>query len=83
LKGKEDHLMKLSQNVGSIDRVARIAIAVALVAVALAAGLAAPLLYVAWAVAAILLVTGTVGFCPLYALVRVSTDANRVTFGRR
>jgi hypothetical protein len=79
----EDIPMKLSQNVGSIDRVVRIAIGVVLVVLALATGLSTPLLYVAWVAAAIMLVTGTVGFCPLYALVRVSTDGNRVTYGRR
>ena len=47
----------------------------ALAAVALGGAVSAPLLYVVWAVAAIALVTGIVGFCPLYALVRVSTKS--------
>jgi hypothetical protein len=33
----------------------------------------APVVYLVWAVAAIALVTGIVGFCPLYALFRVGT----------
>jgi len=34
---------------------------------------AAPFAYVAWALATILAVTGIVGFCPLYAVLHVST----------
>jgi hypothetical protein len=74
--------MKLSQNVGSIDRVIRLAVGVLLVAAAVGGAMAAPLLYVAWVVAAILLITGATGFCPLYALLGVSTAGNRFVFGR-
>ena len=48
---------------------------IALAAVAIGGAVTAPLLYVVWLVAAILLVTGIVGFCPLYALLRVSTKS--------
>ncbi len=46
---------------------------IGLAALALAGAVTAPLLYVVWVVAAIALVTGIVGFCPLYALLRVGT----------
>jgi hypothetical protein len=78
----EDTDMKLPQNVGSIDRVLREAIGIGLVAVALGGVVAGPLLWSAWVVAAILLVTGAIGFCPLYAIVGISTAGNRVAFGR-
>jgi hypothetical protein len=74
--------MKLSRNVGSIDRVARLIIGVVLVAAALGGALTAPWLYVAWLVAAIMLVTGAVGFCPLYFVLRISTAGNRIVIGR-
>ncbi|MFI5042563.1 MAG: YgaP-like transmembrane domain [Acidimicrobiales bacterium] len=65
--------MKLGMNVGTTDRVVRIVLGVALAAIALAGAVSAPLLYVVWVVAAIAVVTGVVGFCPLYAVLRVST----------
>jgi hypothetical protein len=65
--------MKFGTNEGTIDRIVRIVLGIALAAVALAGAVSAPLLYAVWVVAAIALVTGVVGFCPLYALFRVST----------
>lgn len=65
--------MKFGTNESTIDRVIRVALGVGLVALALAGTVSAPWLYVAWVVAAIALVTGIVGFCPLYALLRIST----------
>lgn len=67
--------MNLKLNEGTLDRAIRVVLGVILVALALFGGVAAPLLYVVWAVAAIALVTGVVGFCPLYALFRFSTRA--------
>jgi len=75
--------MKLPQNVGPIDRVLRIAAGIGLVALALGGALTGPVLYGAWVVAAIMLVTGAIGFCPLYFLLRTSTVGNRLAFGRR
>ncbi|TAJ99124.1 MAG: DUF2892 domain-containing protein [Chloroflexota bacterium] len=74
--------MKLPVNVGSVDRIARIVLGVGLVAVALAGSVTGPLLAVAWIVAAIALVTGAIGFCPLYFLLGISTADNRFTIGR-
>ncbi len=67
--------MKLEINEAPIDRVIRIVLGIALAAVALGGAVTAPLLYAVWLVAAIALVTGIVGFCPLYALLRVSTKS--------
>jgi hypothetical protein len=65
--------MKIQQNVGTADRFLRVALAVAIGALAVAGTIAAPLSYFAAALAAILLVTGTTGFCPIYAVLRVRT----------
>jgi hypothetical protein len=75
--------MKLPVNVGSVDRIARIVLGVGLVAVALGGSVAGPLVAVAWIVAAIALLTGALGFCPLYFLLGISTADNRFTIGRR
>jgi Inner membrane protein YgaP-like, transmembrane domain len=74
--------VKLAVNVGTVDRIIRFALGVALVAVALAGSVAAPLVYVVWIVAAIALVTGAVGFCPLYSLFGFSTAGKRAATGR-
>ena len=67
--------MKFQNNESSIDRAVRIVLGIALAAVALGGAVSAPLIYGVWIVAAIALVTGIVGFCPLYALLRVSTKS--------
>ena len=67
--------MKLGQNESTIDRIVRAIAGLALVALALTGIVAAPVTYLVWAAAAILLITGAVGFCPLYAIFRVSTRA--------
>lgn len=74
--------MKLPVNVGSVDRVIRIGLGIGLAALALGASLAGPLLAVVWLVAAIMLVTGAIGFCPLYFVLTISTAGNRFAFGR-
>ena len=65
--------MKLQINEHPIDRLVRIVLAVALFAVVATGSVAAPWSYLAGLVGAIMLVTGAVGFCPLYAILRVST----------
>jgi hypothetical protein len=65
--------MRLQKNVGTIDRIIRIIGGVALAAAVLAGLVGNPLTYVAGLVAGLLLVTGATGFCPLYALLRIST----------
>ncbi len=65
--------MKLIVNESPADRVVRVVLGVVIVAVAGIGGATAPLLYVAWALAALLLITGVVGFCPAYALLGIGT----------
>ena len=61
------------QNEGTVDRFLRVIAAAALLGLAFAGIPAAPWLYVTIAVAAILAVTGVVGFCPIYGVLRLST----------
>ena len=65
--------MKFTTNEAPIDRAIRIVLGIGLAALALAGTVSAPLVYGVWIVAAIALVTGIVGFCPLYAIFRIST----------
>jgi hypothetical protein len=65
--------MTLHQNVGPVDRSARLLAGAGLVTLALAGITAAPVTYVVIAAAAILVVTGLTGFCPLYALLGIRT----------
>ena len=65
--------MKLTTNEAPLDRKIRIGVGLGLVGLAVAGVVTAPIAYAAWLVAAVLLVTGIVGFCPLYALLHLST----------
>jgi len=67
--------MKFEINEAPVDRAIRIVLGIALAVVALGGAVSAPALYVVWVVAAIAVVTGIVGFCPLYAILRVRTKA--------
>ena len=63
--------MKLNES--PADRIIRVVIGVALLALAFAGVVSGPVAILASVVGAIALVTGIVGFCPLYAILRVST----------
>ena len=65
--------MKLQTNESTPDRIIRVVLGVALLALAVAGIVGGPVAILAWVVGAIALVTGIVGFCPLYAILRVST----------
>jgi len=65
----------MKRNVGKIDKVIRIILAVALVAAAFAIPLEGVLQYVFIAFGAIFLITAFVGFCPLYAIPGCNTCA--------
>ncbi len=67
--------MTFGTNESTSDRVIRIVLGVALAAVAIGGAVAAPWLYLVWAIAAIALVTGIVGFCPLYAILHIRTNS--------
>ncbi len=64
----------MKTNAAGWDRAFRALVAIAVVALILASDLlAGPLVIVAWTVAAILLATAIVGFCPLYRLMGINT----------
>jgi hypothetical protein len=65
--------MHLSLNESNPDRIIRFILGVVLAAAAVTGVAGGALTIVAWVLAAILLVTGVVGFCPLYAVLRIST----------
>ncbi len=65
--------MKLQLNESTPDRIIRVIAGSVLLALAFAGILGGPVAILAWVVGAILLVTGVIGFCPLYAILRVST----------
>lgn len=63
----------MSKNESGIDRVIRVIIAIAAVVVAAIVGFGSVLSWVLLAVAAIMLITAAVGFCPLYRVFGIST----------
>jgi hypothetical protein len=65
--------VKLHINESPIDRAIRIVIGIGLLAAGAAGLVAAPIVYVTTLIAVIALVTGIVGFCPLYAILHLST----------
>lgn len=65
--------LKLKQNVGTIDRVVRLIIAVVLAALLLGGKFTGVTAIVLWIVAIIALITGTIGFCSLYTLLGITT----------
>ncbi len=65
--------MKLQVNESPLDRIVRVVAGIVLIALLALGAVAAPWLYLAGIVGAVLLVTGIVGFCPLYAILRFST----------
>jgi len=65
--------MRLSLNESTPDRIIRIVVGVILAALAVTGTASGALAVVAWVLAAVLIVTGAVGFCPLYAILRLST----------
>lgn len=69
--------MKLQVNEHPVDRAIRVLAGLGLGAAVLLGAVTAPFSYVVGAVAAILLLTGVVGFCPLYAILRFSTGHAR------
>ena len=63
--------MKLNE--GSVDRIIRVIVGIAVLALGLFGGIGGWLLWVAYILGAILLITGIVGFCPLYTLFKFTT----------
>ena len=67
----------MTQNMGALDQGARVVIAFALALLSLSLGFGSVAGIVLLVVAGILVVTATVGFCPLYALFHISTRRHR------
>lgn len=63
----------MTKNEGTVDRAIRVVIAIAAVVGAWLVGFGSVWAWVLLAVAAVMLVTAAVGFCPLYRLVGLST----------
>jgi hypothetical protein len=63
----------MSSNTSGIDRIILVTIAIAAVVGAFAVGAGSVLGIILFVVAAIMLVTAAVGFCPLYRLFGIST----------
>lgn len=63
----------MNANVGSPDKIIRVVLAVVLAVVAFVTGASSALGIVLLVVAAVLLVTAAVGFCPLYRVLGMNT----------
>lgn len=65
------------KNMGSLDRVLRIVVALVLAYLAVTGVVTGGIAVGAWIVAAIFLVTSLIGFCPAYRLIGVDTCGKR------
>jgi hypothetical protein len=66
--------MKIKTNEGTVDRIIRIVLGIILLFVGMAGLVGSGIgMWLAYVFGAILLVTGIVGFCPLYALLKINT----------
>lgn len=63
----------MTANVGTVDRVIRVVLAVVAAVVGFSVGAGSVLGIILLVVAAVLLVTAAVGFCPLYRVFNLST----------
>ena len=67
----------MSPNLSTLDRSLRAVIALAAVAAGVAIGAGSPLGIVLFAMAAVLVATSAIGFCPLYALLHFDSRGQR------
>jgi len=65
--------MNLSLNVGGVDRILRLVLGIALIALAYFEVLSGTGAIVAYVIAAIALVTGLIKFCPVNTLIGINT----------
>lgn len=65
----------MPNNMGTIDRVVRAVVAVAIAALYFAGAISGTLAIILGIVAAVLLLTSIVGFCPLYYPFKLSTKS--------
>ena len=66
----------MKMNESPVDRIIRVIVGVTLIALGLLGVVSGVWMWVAYVLSAILLVTGIVGFCPLYSLFKFSTTRN-------
>jgi len=64
----------MSKNESNLDRMIRVAVAVIAIVAGVAVGSSSLLGIVLFVVAAVMVVTAAVGFCPLYRLMGIRTD---------
>ncbi len=67
--------MKINES--PLDRVLRVIIGIVLIALGIFGVASGAWMYVSYVLGAILLITGIVGFCPLYRLFKFSTVKNK------
>jgi hypothetical protein len=67
--------MKINES--PVDRIIRVIVGIALIAIGLFGVAAGAWLYASYVLGAILVLTGIVGFCPLYRLFKFSTAKNK------
>jgi hypothetical protein len=63
----------MKTNEGTVDRVIRVILGVVLAALGLFGVVSSTLMYVFYALAAILIITAAIGFCPLWAIFKINT----------
>jgi hypothetical protein len=63
----------MKTNEGTVDRVIRVILGVVLAALGLFGVVSGTLMYVFYALAAILIITAAIGFCPLWAIFKINT----------
>jgi DUF2892 family protein len=67
----------MSKNMSSLDRALRALVALAAIGVAVAVGAGSLAGIVLFVVAAVMLATSAIGFCPLYRLIRFDSRGHR------
>lgn len=67
----------MDKNVGKIDKLVRVLVALLLVGLYFSGILSGVLGYILLAVAGVMILTGLVNFCPLYSLLGVNTCKRR------
>jgi Inner membrane protein YgaP-like, transmembrane domain len=67
----------MSPNMSTLDRSLRAVIALAAIAAGVVIGAGSPLGIVLFAVAAVMVATSAIGFCPLYALLHFDSRGHR------
>ena len=63
----------MEKNMSNLDRLIRVAVALVLIWLNVSGMVTGILAIVAWVIVAIFVVTSTIGFCPLYKILGIST----------